>query len=327
MSRSLKNEFSGHHGKPMRWCNQLIVTVMVCIVWGSVASAYESEQVTNGGAITGKVMLRGSIPEPRVFPMVLYPFGDFCKKISDGEGLVLLREFSVDGAGGLQDAVVAVQSVQRGKPFRSRDTDLVTVNCMFHPADVPDSQQFERRDGQLVHVHPLVTIMRNHSLLSVVNRDPIIHAAQVYQPEKGSRVLSFPIPVSYQVKHGYVDLDKETRIAQIICEMHEYMQTWAWVVDNPYFAKTSKGGAFAIENLPPGMYKVTAWHPHMKPIEKRVTIPAGGAVTLNFEFDAGQLIRPIYETQAHFRIPPEMDPTVDLKGCEGPYCVRREHHH
>jgi hypothetical protein len=65
----------------------------------------------------------------------------------------------------------------------------------------------------------------------------------------------------------------------------------------------------------------------MKPIEKLVTISPNGTANLDFEFDARQVVRPIYETQEHFRIPPERDPTVDLKGCEGPYCVRREHTH
>jgi hypothetical protein len=315
------------HNPALRKFNPWTVALFFCIAWSPIASAYEQGEVTNGGMITGRVMLRGSIPEPRVFPIVLYPFGDFCKSISDGEGLILLQEFNVDNAGGLQDAVVAVQSAKYGKPFRSRDTDLVTVNCMFHPAEVPDSEQFERRDGQLLHVHPLVTVMRNHSLLSVVNRDPIIHAAQVYQPEKGSRVLSFPVPVSYKTNYGYVGLDKGMRVAQIICEMHEYMQTWAWVVDNPYFARTNKRGLFTIENIPPGTYKITAWHPHMKPVEKQVTIPPNGTAVLDFELDGGQIVRPIYETQTQFRIPPERDPSVDLKGCEGPYCVRREHHH
>jgi hypothetical protein len=300
---------------------------MIFLAWRSFASAYEAVDVQSGGTITGKVTLRGPVPEPRVFPMVLYPFGDYCKKISNGEGLVLLREFNVDDAGGLQDAVVAIQDVQRGKAFRSRDTELVTVNCMFHPADVPESEQFEFHHGQLVHVHPLLTIIRNHTLLSVVNRDPISHATQVYQPEKGNRVLSFPVPVSYQASSGYIDLENGMQIAQIICEMHEYMQTWAWVVDNPYFAKTGKGGEFTIENIPPGTYKVIAWHPHMKPVQKLITISPHGAAMLNFEFDARKVVRPLYETQTRFRIPPEMDPTVDLKGCEGPYCVRREHDH
>jgi hypothetical protein len=304
-----------------------IIAVMVYMIWSSVALAYEAVNIENGGTIAGKVTLRGSVPEPRVFPMVLYPTGDFCKRISNGEGLVLLREFNVDNDGGLQDAVVAVQNVERGKAFRSRDTELVTVNCMFHPADVPESEQFEFHHGQLVHVHPLLTVIRNHTELSVLNRDPITHAAQVYQPEKGNRVLSFPVPVSLQASRGYVDLENGRQIAQIICEMHEYMQTWAWIVDNPYFAKTGKYGDFTIENLPPGTYRVIAWHPHMKPIEKEVTISPHGVTTLDFEFDGRQVVRPIYETQTQFRISPERDPTVDIKGCKGPYCVRREHDH
>ncbi|MEW6682290.1 MAG: carboxypeptidase-like regulatory domain-containing protein [Nitrospirota bacterium] len=293
----------------------------------AVAWSYEMADVANGGTITGTVRLRGDVPEPRVFPMVLYPFGDFCKKISDGEGHVVLKEFNVDSGGGLQDAVVAVLNVQRGKPFKSRDTELLTVNCMFHPADVPESEQFELHDGRLTHVHPLVTVMRDDSWLSVTNRDPIMHAAQVYQAEKGNRVLSFPIPVSYKAHSGYVDLERGKRIVQIICGMHEYMQTWAWVAENPYFAKARKDGTFAIENLSPGTYLVAAWHPHMDPLVKQVTVPANGTVALDFELDAAQVVRPIYETQAQFRIPPERDPNVDLQGCEGPYCVRRPHAH
>ena len=311
----------------LRNFNGWALAVMICLVWASVSRAYEAGEVANGGTITGKVTLRGPTPEPRAIPMVLYPFGDFCKKISNGEGVVLLREFNVDGAGGLQDAVAAVQGVVRGKSFRYRDTELVTVNCMFHPLEVPENEQFEVQDGRLVHVHPLVTVMRNHAQLYVTNRDPIDHAAQVYQPEKGNRVLSFPVPVAFRgPSSGYVELEAGRRIVQIICEMHEYMQTWAWVVDNPYFARTKKDGSFTIDKLPPGTYKVTVWHPHLKPIEKIVTVPADGAVPLDFEFDAAQVVRPIYETQKQFRITPERDPTVDLMGCEGPYCVRQEHH-
>jgi hypothetical protein len=198
---------------------------------------------------------------------------------------------------------------------------------MFHPMEVPENEQFGFQDGRLVHIHPLVTVMRNHTRLSVTNRDPIDHAAQVYQPEKGNRVLSFPIPVGYRksVNSGTVAMEAGRQIAQIICEMHEYMQTWAWVVDNPYFARTKRDGSFTIDKLPPGTYKVTAWHPHLKPIEKFVTVEADGMVPLDFEFDATEVVRPIYETQRQFRITPEREPMVDLMGCEGPFCVRHDH--
>jgi len=280
-----------------------------------------------GVFITGRVALHGPIPEPRVFTMVLYPFGDFCKKISDAKGLVVLKEFNVDDGGGLQDTVIAIQEISKGKGFRSDENRLVTINCMFHPANVPEDEQFEVREGNLVHIHPLVSVMRNKHVLSVSNRDPVLHDAQFYQKETGRRITRFSIPISNKTQKEWVYLEPGNKIAQIICGMHEYMQTWAWVVDNPYFDKTGRDGAYAIDRVPPGTYKVIAWHPHLKPIEKTVTVPPDGHVELNFEFEASEVVRPIYETQKQFRISPERDPTVNLYGCEGPYCVKREHDH
>lgn len=304
-----------------------IFGALFCVAASAAALAYEIGPVENGGIITGKVVLNGPVPEPRVFPMVLYAFGDFCKKISDAKGHVVLKEFNVGPAGGLQDAVIAIQEVTRGKGFRSDENRLFAVNCMFHPANTPEDEQFEvDNEGNLIHIHPLVSVMRNKHMLSVLNRDPVIHDAQFYQKETGQRITRFPIPISDKVQRGWVYLDKGKKIAQIICGMHEYMQTWAWIVDNPYFDKTSRDGSFIIDRIPPGTYKVLAWHPHLKPIEKVVTVPADGLVELNFEFESSEVVRPIYETQKQFRISPERDPNVNLFGCEGPFCVKRDEH-
>ncbi|MBI3596068.1 MAG: carboxypeptidase regulatory-like domain-containing protein, partial [Nitrospirae bacterium] len=69
----------------------------------SAASDYKEVAVSDGGTITGKVILKGSIPEPRVFPVVQFPFGPFCKKVSDGQGNIRLEEFIVSPGGGMQD--------------------------------------------------------------------------------------------------------------------------------------------------------------------------------------------------------------------------------
>ena len=309
----------------------VIGVVAGVILWGfcaTVSFAYEDRPVANGGTITGRVILDGELPVPRAFPIVLYPFGSYCKKISDGEGLVLLKEFNVDADGGLQDAVVALQGVEGGKRFRYRDNQLVTIHCMFHPADVPEEELFELHEGEPRHVHPLVSIMRNHRPLSVINQDPIAHGVQVYQPQVGSRVLSFPLPPSSRhLAGGYVHIDEGLTVVQLICPMHEFMQSWGWLVDNPYYEKTKKGGAFVIDEVPPGTYTLTAWHPHLKAVNKRVTVVPNGTVTVDFVFDARRVVRPIYETQERFRIPPESDPFQDVKGCEGPFCVRRTRDH
>jgi len=287
----------------------------------SAASDYKEAVVSDGGTITGMVTLKGAVPEPRVFPVVQFPFGVFCKKVSDGQGNIRLEEFLVSPEGGMQDTIVAVQQVKQGKPFPHLKQNLVAVDCMFHPADVSDEEQFIVTQGKkLRHAHPLVMVMENHQPVTVVNKDPIIHNGQFFQNEKGNIILNFPLPVSSEPRGGILNFEPGKRISQMICGMHEFMQSWGFVVDNPYYAKTKRDGKFMIDQLPPGTYKVTAWHPHLKPIEQEVTVPANGNVAINFEFDASRVVRPEYERQEKFRIGPEAHPHEHLEECEAPYC-------
>lgn len=80
------------------------------------------------------------------------------------------------------------------------------------------------------------------------------------------------------------------------------MQTWGYAVDNPYYALTDGDGNFTIDELPPGEYAVIAWRPHFKSIERRITVKTNETTPLSFEFDAGTVKRPHYETQEKFRI-------------------------
>lgn len=268
------------------------------------ASSYEEVEVKNGGTITGKITLKGPIPEPRIFPLVLYPFGPFCKKISDGEGNVRLKEFIVSKDGGLGDAVVALRAVKKGKPFKPIRSNFVAVDCMFHPAEVADDEQFFVADGKLHHEHPNVTVLENHEPISMINKDPVIHNIQVFQNEKGNIILNVPLPVSTEPRGGILNFAPGKRVSQMICGMHEFMQSWGFVVDNPYYTKTKKGGVFAIDKIPPGTYQITAWHPHFKIVEKEITVPENGTVSIDFEFDSKEVQRPIYETQKDRRISP-----------------------
>jgi hypothetical protein len=310
---------------PHRSARAAILVLAITLGWlTGPAYGYEERPVGDGGVLAGRVILNGPVPEPRVFPLVLYPFGPFCKRISDGQGNVLLQEFLVGSEGGLQDAVVAVQKVEHGKPFPPIKNEFVAVDCMFHPADVAQSEQFIVNEaGRLTHAHPVVAVLQNHQPISVVNKDPIIHNGQVFQNEKGNIILNFPLPVSTEPRGGILNFAPGKRIAQMICGMHEFMQSWGFMVDNPYYARTKRDGHFAIDTLPPGTYKVVAWHPHLKPIEQTVTIRPGETTTVDFSFDARTVVRPSYESQEKFRIGPEAKPHEHLHEgtCEPPYCT------
>ena len=270
-----------------------------------VAFAYEEADVSRGGSITGKITLEGPIPQPRIFSVALYPFGSFCKKISDGKGHIFLKDFVVGEGGGLWDSVIAVQAVTKGKPFPLIQTDFVATDCMFHPADVAAQEQFFLDgEGRMHHEHPNVAIIENHQPISVVNLDPIIHNIQVFQNERGNIILNAPLPVSEKPRGGGLHFDQGKRISQMICGMHEFMQSWGFVVDNPYYAMTSKNGDYKIDKLLPGTYKVSIWHPHYKVYEREVAVPENGSVVLDFAFQSTLVKRPVYESQRRFRMDP-----------------------
>ncbi len=289
------------------------------------AQAYEEVDVANAGSITGRITLKGPRPKARVFALVLYPFGPFCKKISDGAGNVRLNDFVVNAGDGLWEAVVAVKAVDKGKPYRPAVADFVAVDCMFHPADIADSEIFSVDEaGQMHHEHPNVAIIHNHQRMNVINRDPIIHNIQVFQNEKGNIILNAPLPgakkpkpgvqpLAYKPRGGVLHYKKGKRISQMICGMHEFMQSWGFVVDNPYFSKTEKDGRYKIDGLLPGTYTVSIWHPHYEVYERKVTVRANRTTTLDFAFDASLINNPEYESQKQFRISPATPEDHELR--------------
>ncbi len=280
-----------------------IVLLLGLFFKSTLIFAYEEVDVSRGGTITGRITLKGEIPEPRVFSLSLYPFGEFCKKISDGKGHVLLKDFVVGQNGGLWNAVISIRSVKKGKPFPLIQKEFVAVDCMFHPADVAAREQFFTDDtGQIHHEHPNVAIIENHQPISMINQDPIIHNIQVFQNEKGNIILNTPLPVSTRPRGGGLHFDHGKRISQMICGMHEFMQSWGFVVDNPYYVLSSKDGSYEIDQILPGEYTVSLWHPHYQIYEKKVVVPENGSVRLDFEFDASIVKRPLYESQRRFRM-------------------------
>lgn len=249
------------------------------------SSGYEEIDINNGGTISGKVTLKGPIPDARVFPAVLYPFGPFCQKnrvISDGKGHIFLKDVVMGPDQGLKDVVVAIEGVARGKHFEPIVANILVKDCEFSP---------------------FVSVVQNHSTFTMKNEDPVLHNSQLYQAEKGNVILNVPIPPNSTDTHP-IHFEKNKRIYKMICGMHEFMQTWGFAVDNPYYVLTDRNGRFMIDELPPGTYKVIVWHPTFKPIEREITVKAGKTILLNFEFDSGEVERSPYETQKQFRIGP-----------------------
>ena len=260
-----------------------IVTLIISI--SSLAStsgwAYQEMEVSNGGSIQGKVTLTGKMPYPRIYHLVLFPNIDMCAEVdTDDEMNRVLEDFKVSPDGGLKDVVVTLEHVDAGKPFNKEPINITAENCKF----LPD-----------------VNVIRQGESFKIDNIDAVMHNSQVYQKERGKILLNIPIPAE-EVSDGKITFKKKFKIMQMICGMHEFMQTWGYRVQNPYYAQTKIDGNFKIDNIPPGEYKVTAWHYLIKRQSQKVKIAAGETFDLNFEFDADKVIRPFYETIKSGRI-------------------------
>ena len=230
----------------------------------TTVSAYEETSVTNGGTVTGAVTFAGQVPEPTAFELWRYPDRIYCGALSDGSGYRLLRPVSVGTQGGLKDVIVTIEGVEKGKPFTLQETLLEANICQFVP---------------------FVSVVRNHHPLVVKNLDSVSHDLQFYEREQEHIFMMFHRPAL--TKLGTSDTVRFTgnrRGVTMQCGMHPYMQGHGLAVENPYYAVTGLEGTFSIPDLPPGTYRIKAWHPTLGEQERSVTVAEKGITVADFSF-------------------------------------------
>ena len=184
----------------------ILITTLLSFTSLSVESnAYQEMEVTNGGSIQGKAIMIGKMPFPRVYHLILFPNIDMCAEIdTDDEMNRVLDDFKISADGGLKDVVITLEHVEAGKPFNKKPILIDSEDCKFTP-DVNTVRQGEE--------------------FKVNNLDAVMHNSQVYQAERGKIIQNLPVPPE-AVTDGEVTFQKKYKIFQMICGMHEFMQTW-----------------------------------------------------------------------------------------------------
>jgi plastocyanin len=75
-------------------------------------------------------------------------------------------------------------------------------------------------------------------------------------------------------------------IVRVYCNVHAQMSAIVVVRDNPWFAQPSGDGSFALPSVPPGRYRLHAWHERAAEVVRDVEVPAAGLGGLHLELDA-----------------------------------------
>jgi plastocyanin len=71
-------------------------------------------------------------------------------------------------------------------------------------------------------------------------------------------------------------------VVRVFCDIHSHMSAFILVFAHRYFATTDEGGAYRIEGVPAGSYRLVAWNDGQEREVRTVEVPAGGTVEADF---------------------------------------------
>jgi hypothetical protein len=238
-----------------------------------------------GGTVEGKVSFSGKLPAPKEFLFSKFPNPNFCVRNpnKDATGKIrLLHEVEVGKDGGLKHAVVAIEGINDEK-FEAdyRGEEVAAELCEFKPY--------------------ITVVVPNQKSFRVMNHDAdpndpksvkgVLHNPHAFEMlgASSSTIFNIGLPEKDKGLDKPIKLRKAAQgsVFRMQCDQHEFMQTWALPITNPYYAIAGDDGKFTIKNVPPGKYKLVAWHPalnHKKPIEQEIEVKDGAETTAKFEF-------------------------------------------
>jgi hypothetical protein len=209
-------------------------------------------------SISGRVYFRG--PRPNRPAIDLHS----CPQCAEAASRPLYDEsLVVAGDGAVQNVVVSISAgLPPGEqyPAPQNPAALDQKGCMFHP-------------------HVIATMVGQPII--VKNSDPFLHSVHSMDAEL-SPAFDFAQPTTGLHR---VEPLQVVETFQIKCDLHPWMSAWVRVFNHPYFAVTSADGSFAIRQLPPGKYRLKAWHELLGVREKTIEVHQGQPVTVDFIFD------------------------------------------
>jgi plastocyanin len=213
---------------------------------------YQVTTVTDGGSIAGTIMVSG--PVQKLPQRKIGKDPQVC-----GTAPRDSQKLFVSQAGGLRNAVVIVENVQRGKamPAGAQNAEINQNKCEYSP-----------------HVQ----VMAVNSEIALKNDDPILHNVQFFEGDNS--LFNIAQPVQGQVNKRKID---KAGTLYVECAVHGWMQANVVVVDNPYYAVTDDNGKFSIADLPPGNYRVRVFHEYLGEMGADVTVGSKATATLNMD--------------------------------------------
>jgi hypothetical protein len=261
-----------HPPRPFRRALRVatLVLSLTLAVTRLAGATYEEAPVPDGGVVKGVVRFVGTAP--KLEPIRVNKNREVCGESKDSEALVVGPDRGVRGS------VILLDGVTRGKKAEG-ELLIDNLRCLFVP-----------------HVGAVMAGTRAR----VRNSDNLLHNTHGFHAAAAGRqtVFNLALPSAGQVIEITRKLTR-TGPVQVLCDAHTHMFAWVYVHDSPYFAVSDARGAYRIESVPPGTYRLTMWHEGFRAkgvdrdgrpvyddatvVKKEVTIAPRREATVDFE--------------------------------------------
>lgn len=130
---------------------------------------------------------------------------------------------------------------------------------------------------------PHVFGLQTDQTLEILNSDATLHNIHAL-PHTPNKAFNIAHPNTPGLIHRKRFANPDVMV-EFQCHVHPWMTAYGGVLPHSFFSVTDAAGTFAIPNLPPGDYTVAAWHETLGELDRTITIPESGDVTLDFAFE------------------------------------------
>jgi hypothetical protein len=255
--------------KKIRWLLVSSPLLLLSMIIPAHAATYAGGTVTDGGSVSGKLTFDGALPEDAVERITISKNPDVCDDESTGYREVVWVDVK-DGA--LRGAFVFIKKIAKGKKWAAPEAGEYVVlqkGCRFRPW------------AQVVKPGPIV--IRHSDPDSVLHN---INTREMIGVEKG-RIVKRTMFNFGQPEPGDIIKKLKPRRSPYIslnCEAHNFMFGFMMAPKNPYAVVVNEDGTYTLDDIPPGEYTVSAWHPRFGIQNTKLTVPANGTAQANFTF-------------------------------------------
>ena len=154
-------------------------------------------------------------------------------------------------------------------------------NVVVFLKDVPHHADVESTHATIMQKEetfvPRVVAVTRGSTIDFPNSDPFFH--NVFSLSRGNSFDLGRYPRGETRSRRF----PTAGLVKVYCHIHSHMTASIMVFDHPYFRIPSSDGSFAIDDVPPGTYQVSAWHERMGESVTSVRVEAGRTARIEFE--------------------------------------------